>query len=393
MHAVEVEGLTKRFGATQALRGVDLAVEPATVLGLLGPNGSGKTTTVRILSTLLAADGGRAMVDGIDVMADPGRVRSRIGLTGQYAAVDERLTGRENIEHVARLSHLGRRDARRRSGELLDRFDLGDAADRLAGGYSGGMRRRLDIAMSLVAEPAVLFLDEPTTGLDPRGRLSMWTLIEELVADGTTTLLTTQYLEEAERLADSIVVLDRGSVIADGTVDELKARIGGDRLAVTVTRAADLDRAFATLVRERLVTAGTEQLDRAGRTVTVALVDTHAVVPTVVRLLDHAGIETDDVMVRRPTLDDVFLQLTGHVASDDDPGPTDDRAPVEPAAAAPPAPDPGEGFDKADEILRLLGEHARTTGVRPASDAEVELTLQQLDARRGPRPSDPTDPG
>ena len=216
MYAVEAEGLKKSFGETEALRGVDLAVAPATVLGLLGPNGAGKTTAVRILTTLLKADAGRAVVDGVDVAADPRAVRARIGLTGQYAAVDERLTGFESLEHVGRLFHLRTKDAKARATELLERFDLSDAGDRVVKGYSGGMRRRLDIAMSLVSRPSVLFLDEPTTGLDPRSRLGMWDLIEELVAEGTTTLLTTQYLDEAERLADHIVVIDHGTVIAKG---------------------------------------------------------------------------------------------------------------------------------------------------------------------------------
>ena len=223
MPAVEAVGLEKRFGDTQALCGVDFEIPRATVLGVLGPNGAGKTTAVRILTTLLRPDGGRAFIDGIDVVAEPRKVRSRIGLTGQYAAVDERLTGFENLELVARLFHLPRKEAKDRGRELLDRFDLDEAGDRVTKGYSGGMRRRLDIAMSLIARPSVLFLDEPTTGLDPRSRNSMWDLIDGLVADGMTTLLTTQYLEEAERLAHDIVVIDHGTVIERGTPDELKA--------------------------------------------------------------------------------------------------------------------------------------------------------------------------
>jgi ABC-2 type transport system ATP-binding protein len=395
VHAVEVEGLTKRFGDNEALRGVDLTVEPATVLGLLGPNGAGKTTIVRILSTLLRADGGRALVDGVDVTADPHSVRSRIGLTGQYAAVDERLTGRENIEHISRLFHLRRREVRRRSAELLERFDLVDAADRVVKSYSGGMRRRLDIAMSLVSEPAVLFLDEPTTGLDPRSRLVMWDLIEELVADGTTTVLTTQYLDEAERLADQVVVIDHGSVIADGTVDQLKVRIGGDRLAVTVGEADDLERAAALLGRERLAAPGTAHVDLLQRTVTVAVSDTHAIVPAVVRLLDHAGIEVHDVAVRRPTLDDVFLQLTGHVAAPDEvdeDGDTRSEGDGAPTPSPPPVPPAGsDATDEADEILRLLGEHARSRGSRPRSEADLDLALRQLDARWSTRRGAETD--
>jgi ABC-2 type transport system ATP-binding protein len=317
MYAVEAAGLKKSFGDTEALRGVDLKVEPGTVLGLLGPNGAGKTTTVRILTTLLKADGGTATVDGVDVASDPRRVRARIGLTGQYAAVDERLTGFESLEHVGRLYHLHTKDAKARAAELLERFDLTDAGDRVVKGYSGGMRRRLDIAMSLVSRPAVLFLDEPTTGLDPRSRLGMWDLIEQLVAEGTTTVLTTQYLDEAERLANDIVVIDHGTVIAQGTADELKGQIGGDRLEVTVASADDLDRT-ADLLHDRCAVTGAEHVDRVARTVTIAVSDTHKLVPGVVRLLDDADIEVVDVVVRRPTLDDVFLQLTGRTAETDD---------------------------------------------------------------------------
>jgi ABC-2 type transport system ATP-binding protein len=313
--AVLAEGLVKRFGDTEALRGVDFEVPRATVLGLLGPNGAGKTTSVRILTTLLKPDGGRAVIDGVDVVARPRDVRARIGLTGQYAAVDERLTGRENLEHVGRLFHLKVAEARRRGDDLLERFDLVDAADRPVRGFSGGMRRRLDIAMSLISRPAVLFLDEPTTGLDPRARLAMWELIEDLVRDGTTTLLTTQYLDEAERLADDIVVIDHGEVIARGTADELKDQSGGDRVAVRLTDPADLGRA-GSIVRAGVDVAGTEQIDEVAHTVTIPVRDTSGIVPAVVRLLDDAGIGVDDVAVRRPTLDDVFLQLTGHAAEE-----------------------------------------------------------------------------
>jgi ABC-2 type transport system ATP-binding protein len=314
MPAVITEGLVKRFGRTEALRGVDLDVPRASVLGLLGPNGAGKTTTVRILTTLLRPDAGRALIDGIDVVREPQRVRARIGLTGQYAAVDERLTGQENLEHVGRLFHLGNERARARAAELLARFDLLDAGSRLVKGYSGGMRRRLDIAMSLIAEPSVLFLDEPTTGLDPRSRLAMWDLIEELVAEGTTTLLTTQYLEEADRLADDIVVIDHGSVIARGTADELKASIGGDRLEVILLDPGDVAAAVTVLSK---VATGPEVVGPSPTRVSVPVAARSGVVPEVVLALDAAGVGVDDVLVHRPTLDDVFLQLTGHAIDDD----------------------------------------------------------------------------
>jgi ABC-2 type transport system ATP-binding protein len=311
------EGLTKRFGETEALRGFDFAVERATVLGLLGPNGAGKTTAVRILTTLLKPDAGRALIDGIDVAAEPRKVRARIGLTGQYAAVDERLTGRENLEHIGRLFHLGVPEAKRRAGALLERFDLVEAGDRPVRGYSGGMRRRLDISMSLISRPAVLFLDEPTTGLDPRSRQGMWDLINELVADGTTTLLTTQYLDEAEHLAKEIVVIDRGLVIARGTADELKDQSGGDRVEITLDEPADHAK-VGPLIRQSLPACGPETVDGNGSTVIVPVRESSGIVPAVVRLLDDEGIGVHDVVVRRPTLDDVFLQLTGHVADDGD---------------------------------------------------------------------------
>ncbi|HEX4775470.1 MAG TPA: ATP-binding cassette domain-containing protein, partial [Acidimicrobiia bacterium] len=266
MHAVEAHGLVKRFGSTQALCGVDLTVERATVLGVLGPNGAGKTTAVRILTTLLKPDAGSAFIDGIDVVREPRRARARIGLTGQYAAVDERLTGYENLEHVARLFHQRGPEARRRASELIERFDLAFAARRVVKTYSGGMRRRLDIAMSLVGRPSVLFLDEPTTGLDPRSRNTMWDLIDELVRSGMTTLLTTQYLEEADRLADEIAVIDHGTVIERGTAAELKRRVGGDQIEVVVTDPATVHDAIARLAE---FSVGEAHVDGDGRHVLV----------------------------------------------------------------------------------------------------------------------------
>jgi ABC-2 type transport system ATP-binding protein len=330
-NAVVVEGLVKRFGANTALAGVDLAVAEGTVLGLLGPNGAGKTTIVRVLSTLLLPDGGRAEVAGLDVVRQAAAVRSMIGLTGQYAAVDEYLTGRENLEMVGRLYRLGGREARRRAGELLERFDLVDAADRPAKTYSGGMRRRLDIGASLIARPRVLFLDEPTTGLDPRSRLGMWEFIADLVSDGTTILLTTQYLEEADRLADRMVVIDRGRVIARGTGDELKAQVGGERLELTVGSAEELARAAQVL---RPLGLSEPRLDEQTRRLTLPVTGGAATLAEALRRLEDVGAGVLDVGLRRPDLDDVFLTLTGHAAADAEPGdPPVDAADRSPAVA------------------------------------------------------------
>ena len=313
MSAVAAEGLTKRFGETEALRGFDLHIERGKVLGLLGPNGAGKTTAVRILCTLLRPDAGRAVIDGIDVLAEPRRARARIGLTGQFAAVDERLTGFENLQHVGRLFHLRTSEARRRARELLERFDLVGVSDRVAKTYSGGMRRRLDIAMSLIGRPSVLFLDEPTTGLDPRSRLAMWDLIDELSRGGTTTLLTTQYLDEADRLADEIVVIDQGRAIARGTSDQLKRRVGGDLVEVVLADPVDGGRVVEVLSQRA---CGKPQVVDGTSVVTVPVDSLSGVVPAVVRDLDQAGIEVLDVATRRSTLDDVFFALTGRAAED-----------------------------------------------------------------------------
>ncbi len=312
MAAIEAEGLQKHYGEVRALDGVSLQAEEGTVLGLLGPNGAGKTTAVRILTTLLRPDAGTARVNGMDIVKDATELRRHIGLAGQYAAVDEALTGEENLELFGRLYGMKRSEARKRAVELLERFELDRAAKRVVSTYSGGMRRRLDLAGALVARPPVLFLDEPTTGLDPRSRLSLWDTITDRVASGTTVLLTTQYLEEADRLADEIVVIDHGRVIAQGTGAELKDRVGGDRLEVRLADQAHADAAIAALadvtseqpvVRDGLLTAAVSRRDG---TMIEAL-----------RRLDDAGVEVADLTLRRPTLDDVFLTLTGRAAEEE----------------------------------------------------------------------------
>ncbi|HEX5797264.1 MAG TPA: ATP-binding cassette domain-containing protein [Candidatus Saccharimonadales bacterium] len=309
-YPIQAKNVHKSFGKLKVLEGIDLQIERGTIQALLGPNGAGKTTMVRILSTLLRADQGTVKVDGYDVIKQADDVRSRIGLTGQYAAVDEYLTGRENLRMMGRLYHLSKADVARRTEELLEQFDLTDAADRYAKTYSGGMRRRLDLAASLIATPPIIFLDEPTTGLDPRSRLAMWEMIEDLAAQGTTILLTTQHLEEADRLADGIVVIDHGKVIAQGTSDQLKGRVGRERIQFGFASDRDLSKAV------KLVDGDSPDVDKKQRTLSVSNDRGVYKVKTILEKFESSKIKVTAMSLSKPTLDDVFLKLTGHKATD-----------------------------------------------------------------------------
>jgi ABC-2 type transport system ATP-binding protein len=312
---IEAEGLQKRYGAVEALKGIDLQVERGTVFGLLGPNGAGKTTAVRIFTTLIEPTAGRAKVAGCDVIKDAERLRSQIGLAGQFAAVDGHLTGQENLEMVGRLYHLDGAEAKKRARDVLERFGLGDAADRPTRTYSGGMKRRLDLGASLVGRPTVLFLDEPTTGLDPRSRLDLWEMIRELQSEGITLLLTTQYLEEADKLADAVAVIDLGSVIAEGTPNELKDHIGGEVLELQVADPTDTARATTTLQG----VGGEPQVDIKTGTIKIPVgSDGGTLLVDVVRRLDEDSVKIGEIALHRPTLDDVFLKLTGHGAEEEE---------------------------------------------------------------------------
>jgi ABC-2 type transport system ATP-binding protein len=311
--AIVVQGLGKRYGEVVAVDGLNLSVPEGTVMGLLGPNGAGKTTTVRILTTLLKPDTGTATVAGLDVVTQANQLRKAIGLSGQYAAVDENLTGFENLEMVGRLYHMGKPASRARAGELLERFDLTEAGGRQVKTYSGGMRRRLDLAGALVAKPKVIFLDEPTTGLDPRSRIDLWTVISELVREGATLLLTTHFLDEADQLADKIAVIDHGHVIAEGTAEGLKRQVGGERLELVVKTPADIEKAAQVLTR---IGMGSVDIDHHARHLIVPVSDGGTALFEAVRAFDELGIVPFEFGLRRPTLDDVFLTLTGHAAED-----------------------------------------------------------------------------
>ncbi len=305
---ISIKNLTKSFKSVDVLKGINLEVEEGTMLALLGPNGAGKTTTIRILSTLLSPDSGEVTINGFDVVKDTNAIRSSIGLTGQYAAVDELLTGRENLVMMGRLYHLSKKDAHIRAEQLLAEFDLVDASERIAKTYSGGMRRRLDLALSLIATPPILFLDEPTTGLDPRSRITIWEIIKKLMSQGTTILLTTQYLDEADKLADKIAVLDHGKIIAEGTADELKAMVGKERLEITIEKNSDFAKAVS------VVTGENKEVDEDERRIGVATDGTVSDLKRVLDAMETNGIEVETFSLHKPTLDDVFLKLTGHAA-------------------------------------------------------------------------------
>jgi ABC-2 type transport system ATP-binding protein len=321
--AIEAEGLVKNYGTTKALAGFDLAVPTGTVYGLLGPNGAGKTTAVRVFATLLRPDGGRAQVLGHDVVTQAAQVRRQIGLTGQYAALDEYLTGRANLVMIGRLSRLTATAARRRADEMLERFGLAEAAGRAVKTYSGGMRRRLDLAASLIGYPSVLFLDEPTTGLDPNARAMTWDIVRELAAEGTTLLLTTQYLEEADQLAGRVAVIDGGAVIAEGTPDQLKSSVGGEHLEIALAAGADIE---AAVVAVKPYATSSIQPGSGGRRLSVPVAAAEGLTTRVVRALDDAGVQVNDVTIQRASLDDVFLSLTGHLSSSEDDSEGNDAA-------------------------------------------------------------------
>lgn len=309
-YAIETKGLTKSYKDLQVLKGIDLKIEKGKVFALLGPNGAGKTTIVKILSTLISPDSGEVTVDGIDVITDPQKVRGVIGLTGQYAAVDEYLNATENLEMMGRLYHLSTADSKRRAKELLEQFDLVEAANRLVKTYSGGMRRRLDLALSLIATPPIIFLDEPTTGLDPRSRIAVWEVVEQLARTGTTILLTTQYLEEADQLADRIAVIDGGKVIAEGTADELKQKVGKERLELTFNTNEEFDKAVGIIKGEAI------QTNKSKKSVSLATDGSVSALREVLTTLEKAKIDVDTLSLHKPTLDDVFLNLTGHAAEE-----------------------------------------------------------------------------
>jgi ABC-2 type transport system ATP-binding protein len=321
--AIEAEGLVKNYGTTKALAGFDLAVPAGTVYGLLGPNGAGKTTAVRVFATLLRPDGGRAQVLGHDVVTQAAQVRRQIGLTGQYAALDEYLTGRANLVMIGRLSRLTATAARRRADEMLERFGLAEAAGRAVKTYSGGMRRRLDLAASLIGYPSVLFLDEPTTGLDPNARAMTWDIVRELAAEGTTLLLTTQYLEEADQLAGRVAVIDGGAVIAEGTPDQLKSSVGGEHLEIALAAGADIE---AAMVAVKPYATSSIQPGSGGQRLSVPVAAAEGLTTRVVRALDDAGVQVNDVTIQRASLDDVFLSLTGHLSSSEDDSEGNDAA-------------------------------------------------------------------